>query len=245
MIEINLMSGRQVLPFPWGIFRIHNNTEFCDIIPAKQSSFYFVWRVSAGPVVYSLKVSIATWWACPIYKHHRNLILVQIQSQKFTVHFGEHHALVWVGQLCHDPGRQLQFLISPFKGPILTSGWHRTLGVLAVQPSLWPYTAWKQVPLGWQRKLSIPLSAPVFSLCLHLLQLLSKQPSVLLCFHLSVVYCPLKVVTSLPTDMGRLSPVLFKIHLVFEFWADQIIAFVFSADEVLPHPHAFCKNHTS
>lgn len=77
---------------------------------------------------------------------------------------------------------------------------------------------------GVSKKAFYVVWACVFSLCLHLL--LSKQPSVPLCFHLSVVCFHLRVVTSLQRDMGRLAPVLFKIHLVFVFWADQIVAFV-------------------
>lgn len=66
---------------------------------------------------------------------------------------------------------------------------------------------------GVTKKAFHPLSEPVSSLCFHLLELLSKQPSLPLCFHLSVVYSHLSVVTSLETGMGKLSPVLFKIRL--------------------------------
>lgn len=151
--------------------------------------------------------------------------------------------------MCHGLGRQLQFLVSPSKGPILTYRGHRTLGVLAVQPSLWPYVcqvAWKQVPLGWLWELSMPWSEPVCSLSVFIYpSSLANNPMCRCVFILAGCTSTWGWPPHFKQTRPDLSPVLFKIHLVFVFWADKIIVFVFSADEVLPHPHAFCKNHTS
>lgn len=176
MTEINLMSGRTMVPFPLGVFKTPNDVGFCGIMPPKQGIFFFIWRASAGPRVQSVV-------------HSSRCLLVNLAylgaSCKCTPSWDtkfEAFKALWVQAQCQRCAKTRQagvVLLLPSKSPVLIHLWHKILCRLAVQPSPWPcmhQVVWKETPLGWLQKLSVALSEFLssFFFCLHLLKLLSK-----------------------------------------------------------------------